>query len=135
MATSLAHSGDAGHGAPPTTSEPAIFTLDVNGLIRNCNKAASQLLGCSSSTLVWKHVSSVLPQLTATSLMQDGHVNPRLRFLARIGHHFQLAIADGKCDSGCIFINDLENAGRHTVQLIICPDGHPTRVENIPQHH
>ena len=114
--------------------EPAVFTLDTNGLIRNCNKAAGQLLGCSSSTLVWQPVSNILPQLTDTALMQDGHINPRLRFLSRIGHRFQLVIPGGKQDLGRIFINDLENAGRHIVRLIVYPDGHPTQAESY-QHH
>jgi hypothetical protein len=138
MATQLKPPATTGHVhtefTEPTTDEPAVFTLDANGLIRNCNKAAGQLLGCSSSLLVWQHVSNILPQLSGTTLMLDGHVNPRLRFLSRIGHHFQLAIPGGKRDSGRIFINDLENAGRHIVRLIVYPDGHPTLTDS-PQHH
>ena len=114
--------------------EPAVFTLDTNGLIRNCNKAAVQLLGCNSSTLVWQPVSNILPQLAETALMQDGHINPRLRFLSRVGHRFQLIISGGKQIMGRIFLNDLENAGRHTVRLIVYPDGHPTLADK-PQHH
>lgn len=127
MATLLKSPND--NGPSPADSEtavpdePAVFTLDANGLIRNCNRAAGQLLGCSSSKLVWQHVSHILPQLSDTSLMQDGHINPRLRFLSRIGHRFQLAIPGGKRKSGRIFINDLENAGRHIVRLIVYPDG------------
>ena len=116
------------------SNEPAVFTLDSNGLIRNCNKAAGQLMGCASSKLVWQPVSNILPQLTGTTLMQDGHINPRLRFLSRIGHRFQLMISGGKQDLGRIYLNDLENAGRHTVRLIVYPDGHPTLAESS-QHH
>jgi PAS domain-containing protein len=114
--------------------EPAVFTLDTNGLIRNCNKAAVQLLGCNSSTLVWQPVSNILPQLAETALMQDGHINPRLRFLSRVGHRFRLVISGGKQIMGRIFLNDLENAGRHTVRLIVYPDGHPT-LADTPHHH
>jgi len=114
--------------------EPAVFTLDTNGLIRNCNKAAGQLLGCTSSTLVWQPVSNILPQLAETALMQDGHINPRLRFLSRVGHRFKLVISGGKQILGRIFLNDLENAGRHTVRLIVYPDGNPT-LADTPQHH
>jgi nitrogen-specific signal transduction histidine kinase len=138
MATLLLPPTETGHAhnefIGPETDEPAVFTLDANGLIRTCNKAAGQLLGCPSSTLVWQHVSNILPQLSGTTLMQDGHINPRLRFLSRIGHRFQLTIPDGKHDSGRIFINDLENSGRHIVRLIVYPDGRPTLGDG-PQPH
>lgn len=104
-------------------AEPAVFMLDANGLIRHCNKAAGLLMGCASSALVWQHVSRIVPQLTENALMQDGHINPRLRFLSRVGHHFQLATPGEKRESGRIFLNDLESAGRHTVRLIVYPDG------------
>lgn len=100
----------------------AVLTLDVNGLIRNCNKAAAKLMKCPTSQLVWQHVSNLLPQLADTELMQNGHINPRLRFLSRIGHRFQLAMPGGGLASGRIFFSDLENAGRHNLRLIICPD-------------
>jgi hypothetical protein len=100
----------------------AVLTLDVNGLIRNCNKAAAKLMKCPTSQLVWQHVSNLLPQLADTELMQNGHINPRLRFLSRVGHRFQLAMPGGGLASGRIFFNDLENAGRHNLRLIICPD-------------
>ncbi len=100
----------------------AVLTLDVNGLIRNCNKEAAKLMKCPTSQLVWQHVSNLLPQLADTELMQDGHINPRLRFLSRIGHRFQLAMPGGGLASGRIFFSDLENAGRHHLRLIICPD-------------
>jgi hypothetical protein len=114
--------------------EPAEFILDTHGIIRHCNKAAGRLLDCSSSKLVWQPVSNILPQLADTALMQDGQINPRLRFLSRIGHRFRLAIPGGKQGFGRIYINDLEYAGRHTVRLIVYPDGQLILSES-PQSH
>jgi hypothetical protein len=105
-----------------TEDERAVLTLDANGLIRNCNKAAAKLMKCPTSRLVWQHVSNFLPQLANTQLMQDGHLNPRLRFLSRVGHRFALAMPNGGQIASRIFFNDLDNAGRHIVCLIICPD-------------
>ena len=105
-----------------TEDDRAVLTLDANGLIRNCNKAAAKLMKCSTSMLVWQHVSNFLPQLMDTQLMQDGHLNPRLRFLSRVGHRFALAMPNGGHIASRIFFNDLENAGRHNLRLIICPD-------------
>lgn len=111
-----------GNRNPFPEDDRAVLTLDVNGLIRNCNKAAAKLMECPTSQLVWQHVSNLLPQLADTELMQNGHINPRLRFLSRVGHRFQLAMPGGGHASGRIFFNDLENAGRHNLRLIICPD-------------
>ena len=127
LETPLARSSEA-------EEEPAVLTVDVNGLIRNCNKAAGKLMGCASSRLVWQHVSSVLPLLSETALMQNGHINPRLRFLSRIGHHFQLAMPSGRNESGQIFFNDLESAGRHIVRLIIYPDARPILADTAKRH-
>lgn len=105
--------------------ERAVLTVDINGLIRSCNKAAAKLMECPTSLLVWQHVSNILPQLGDIQLMQGGHVNPRLRFLSRVGHRFELAMPGGRYMSSRIFFNDLENSGRHNVRLIIClDDGH-----------
>lgn len=128
MATLLKTTSSGGHSHDDTHAvmaedEAVVLTVDTNGLIRNCNKAAGKLMGCASSMLVWQPVSNVLPQLAGTSLMQGDHINPRLRFLSRVGHRFELAMPGGGHDSGRIFFNDLENAGRHIVRLIICPDG------------
>ena len=100
----------------------AVLILDVNGLIRTCNKAAAKLMECSTSKLVWQHVSNFLPQLAGIQLIQDDHLNPRLRFLSRVGHRFALEKPNGGHMVSKVFFNDLDNAGRHSVRLIICPD-------------
>jgi hypothetical protein len=115
-------------------NEPAVLTVDANGLIRNCNKAAGKIMGCECSKLVWQHVSNVLPQLSETELMQGDHINPRLRFLSRVGHRFQLAIPGGRQECGRIFFNDLENAGRHIIRLIIYPEGQHEFPESAARH-
>jgi hypothetical protein len=102
--------------------ERAVLTLDVNGLIRSCNKAAARLMECPISLLVWQHVSNILPQLADVQLILDGHINPRLRFLSRVGHRFELAMPGGRYMSSRIFFNELESSGRHNVRLIICLD-------------
>ncbi|HSI21639.1 MAG TPA: hypothetical protein VK959_01335 [Methylophilaceae bacterium] len=129
MATSLNTStepvSEFGNPTAFQEEERAVLNLDVDGLIRSCNKAAAKLMECPTSLLVWQHVSNILPQLAGTKLMQDGHVNPRLRFLSRVGHRFELAMPGGRYMSSRIFFNDLENSGRHNVRLIIClDDGH-----------
>lgn len=109
------------------SQEQAMLAVDENGMIRQCNGAASKLLGCPVSKLVWRHISSLLPQLAHMALTKNGQINPRLRFLARIGHSFQLIASDGMMRSVQIFISDLENYNGHFMRLIICPGHASTR--------
>lgn len=98
-----------------------VLTLNDNGWISSCNKAAGKLLGCATSQLNWQHISMFLPQLAQTSLMLDGKINPRLRFLSRIGHRFEVVSPSGTHFFSRLFFNDLEKPGRHSLCLIIRP--------------
>jgi hypothetical protein len=63
----------------------------------------------------------LLPQLGEIKLMCGKQINPRLRFLFRIGHQFQLVSFSGKYLEGTLFINDMENRGRHYLRTMIFP--------------
>lgn len=99
----------------------AVLTLYDNGTIRECNKAAAELLDCTPSHLTWQHISTVLPQLAETSLMQGKSINPNLRFLSHIGYSFEMIGLSGVHFSCAIFFNEVENFGRHCLRLIIRP--------------
>jgi hypothetical protein len=101
--------------------ETAILTLYDNGTIRECNKVAAELLDCAPSNLTWQHISTVLPQLAETSLMQGKSVNPNLRFLSHIGYSFEMISLSGVHFFCAIFFNEVENFGRHCLRLIIRP--------------
>lgn len=98
-----------------------MLTLSDNGWIRSCNKAAGKLLGCASSELLWQHISMLLPQLAETPLMQKGQINPRLRFLSRIGHRFEVVAPSGTRIFSKLFFTDVEYPERHNLCLIIRP--------------
>jgi hypothetical protein len=71
------------------------------------------------SEMVWHHVSMVLPQLTDLSLMRNGQVDPRLRFLSHIGRPFAAATRDGRNFACELFFNVLDGSGRGRVSLIV----------------
>jgi predicted glutamine amidotransferase len=68
--------------------QTAELMLYHNGTIRECNQAAAELLDCSPSKLIWQHISTIMPQLGETTLMQGERVSPNLRFLSHIGYGF-----------------------------------------------
>lgn len=99
----------------------AVVMLNDRGLIRDCNRACETLFGCPASRLLWRHVSVLLPQLAGIELMQCGCINPRLRFLSHIGYLFEVVGLGGVHIACKLFLNDVENAGRHYLRLIIRP--------------
>ena len=99
----------------------AILILTDNGLIQHCNQRVGELLGRQPSSLIWEPVSAVLPQLAEMTLISNDQINPRLRFLARIGHRFEVVGSHGihlKCE---LFFIHKEYRGHHYLQVIIRP--------------
>lgn len=111
----------AGDYACQSEKATAVLTLDDNGTIRECNKAAAKLLDCEASKLTWHHISAIFPQLAETALMQSGIINPNLRFLSRIGYQFELVGLSGVHIACALFFNEVEDFGRHCLRLIIRP--------------
>lgn len=99
----------------------AVLTVYCNGTIRECNKAAATLLDCVPNKLTWQHISTIMPELAETSLMQGEQVNPNLRFLSHIGYGFEVIGLSGVHFACALFFNEVENFGRHCLRLIIRP--------------
>ncbi len=99
----------------------AVLTLYDNGTICECNKAAGELLDCAPSKLTWRHISTFLPQLAETALMQGEKINPNLRFLSHIGYSFEMIGFSGAHFACAVFFNEVESFGRHCLRLIIRP--------------
>lgn len=99
----------------------AMLMLNDKGMIRDCNEAAGRLFGCQPSQLVWQHISMLLPQLAETVLMQGEQINPRLRFLSRIGHRFEVATSGSAGFASELFFHSVESSGRHLLRVLIRP--------------
>ncbi len=103
----------------------AVLTLYDNGMIRDCNMASAILLGCESRNLIWQHISTFLPQLGGVELVDGERVNPTLRFLSRVGHHFEVVASDGAHFLSAVFFNDVQDFGRHCLRVIFKPITQP----------
>jgi hypothetical protein len=101
--------------------ETAVLMLYDNGTIRECNHAAAELLDCLPSKLTWQHISTIMPQLGETTLMQGERINPNLRFLSHIGYGFEVIGLSGVHLVCALFFNEVEGFGRHCLRLIIRP--------------
>lgn len=101
--------------------QTAVLMLYDNGTIRECNQAAAELLDCVPSKLTWQHISTIMPQLGETTLMQGERIDPNLRFLSHIGYGFEVVGLSGVHFFCTLFFNEVENFGRHCLRLIIRP--------------
>ena len=97
----------------------AELTLNDNGIIRDCNEAIERISGYSLEQLLWQHVSVLLPQLAGLELMRGGEINRRLRFLAHIGHCFEMSGMNGENLAVRICLNHVETKGRHFLRITI----------------
>lgn len=111
----------AAKGSVGVEETMAVVTLTDRGVIRECSQAVYKLFGCRPSKLVWKHVSLLLPELAEVTLMSGGEINPRLRFLSRIGYRFEVAIPGSASSAGKLFFNSIESSGLGFLRIIICP--------------
>ncbi|CAG0961988.1 hypothetical protein MTYP_00781 [Methylophilaceae bacterium] len=108
-------------GIKPTQPEAqvAILWLDDNGFVRDCNMTAIKLLGCHPADKTLRHISTFLPQLRNMELLQDSHLNPYLRYVAHVGHQFEVLTASGARLCGELFFSEVERPAPHALRLII----------------
>lgn len=101
--------------------EAAVLTFYDNGMIRDCNQAAGELLDCSTSELTGQPISRLFPELKKIMLVHGKRANSCLCFLSSIGHHFDVMSMSGTHFESELFFNDMEYLGRHYLSTIINP--------------
>ena len=98
-----------------------VLTLHYNGMITECNKAGSRLLGCLPSELIWQHISRLLPQLKDIALMQGTNLNPYLHFLTRVGYQFEVISLRGMRMLARVFFCEVGSMDHRFLRVIVCP--------------
>lgn len=101
--------------------ETPAMMLNYSGIITDCNWACARLLGYPQTQVIQQHISKFLPQIQETVLFKDHHLNPHLRFLSRIGHHFQAVRCNGAFFASQIFFVELGNTCESFIRVIIRP--------------
>lgn len=101
--------------------DPPALQLDERGMIQDCNKAFEKLFGFRRSNLVWRHVSSLFPQLVDIELVRSGQINQFLNYLCHCGHPFQMQCQDGETVLSSLNIFRIESNGRNSLRMIVRP--------------
>ena len=98
-----------------------VLSLHYNGMITECNKAGSKLLGCLPSELIWQPISRLLPQLKNIALMEGSNLNPYLHFLSRVGYKFDVISLKGLRLIARVFFCEIGSMEHRFLRIIICP--------------
>lgn len=102
-------------------NDVVVLKIDERGMVRDCSGSCETLFKCCRSELVGMHVSLLLPQLAEIPLMHNGEPCPRLRFLSRLGRHFEAVTLDGEHFDSQLFLIHLDGAGQGGLSLIVRP--------------
>ncbi len=97
----------------------AVMIVSEQGLIYDCSEKGASLLGWMQHDLIGRSVAEVIPKLASVTLLKQGRANAYLRFLSRIGHHFELIGKNSRRATGEIFFSDVQQDGVHYLLLTI----------------
>lgn len=100
----------------PRHTELVVLSLDDQGVIHDCSAACHKVFGFLAVELVGCHVSTLLPQLPAAELVQDGRIDARLAYLCHCGFLFQARHRNGHRFGIELFINRLDH---HNVAVLV----------------
>jgi PAS domain S-box-containing protein len=96
---------------------PTLF-LDNQGVISDCSDTCENAFGYPRHELRGNHISMLLPGLEGITLIRNGQVNQRLRFICHCSASFIARHRDGSCFSSEVFINHLNN-GSPSLKVIV----------------
>lgn len=119
--TAASYKAERRAGQYTEACDPPALQLDERGMIQDCNKTFEKLFGFRRSSLVWRHVSSLFPQLVEIELVRSGQINQFLNYLCRCGHTFQMQGCDGKIIMSSLNIFRIESKGRNSLRMIVRP--------------
>jgi PAS domain S-box-containing protein len=95
------------------------FLMNVQGIIRSCNKSAERRFGYPQSDLLWQHISCLFPQFADVELVMQNHLNPLLNYLCRCDHIFEAINKKGEIISCNLTFFSIEREGMHLLRLVV----------------
>lgn len=101
----------------------ASVVIDENGLIESIDAAGPNFLGSASIFLKARHISILIPEFNQFTLLRNDEINPRLKFLTRIGKSFQVNKFNGGCMLCRMCVHLVERSGMHLVRIMLRPSG------------
>lgn len=97
----------------------AILWLDADGYINDCNLTAVKVLGCPAESGEPLHVTALLPQLKEMKLNEGCHLNSHLRYIAHLGHRFEVFSVRGTRYEAELFFSEVDQPAPYAFRLIL----------------
>lgn len=98
--------------------------VDLLGCILDSDDNAHKFFGYHPRELKGRHISSLIPSLTETNLVDSNGINPRLAYRSRCAVPFQIVDHDGHRSLCDLFINRVKLASGPALSLICVPLQH-----------
>lgn len=98
--------------------------VDLLGCILDSDDNAHKFFGYRQRELKGRHISSLIPSLAETSLVEGNRINPRLAYRSRCAVPFQIVDHDGHRSLCDLFINRVRLASGPALSLICVPLQH-----------
>lgn len=95
------------------------FLMNVQGIIRSCNKSAERRFGYPQSELLWRHISCLFPQFADVELVMQDHLNPLLNYLCRCDHVFDVIDKNGETVGCNLTFFSVEREGMQLLRLVV----------------
>ena len=98
-----------------------LLSLDVDGLIQECDKSVETLFGYRQHELVLHHISCLFPKLKEVALMQGNRLNPLFNYICHCDHVFAAIKRQGGIINCKLNFFLVENKGKLNLRLIVRP--------------
>ena len=98
--------------------------VDLLGCILDSDDNAHKFFGYRQRELKGRHISSLIPSLAETNLVDSNGINPRLAYRSRCAVPFQIVDHDGHRSLCDLFINRVKLASGPALSLICVPLQH-----------
>ena len=109
-----------------TYSIPLTLVVSEDGIIIESDECAGKFPDCFNSNKDNNHISRLVPFLTKVDLLEkeNERVNPYLRFLSRIGHHFEVTGSNDTTFFAELYFSDIIYHKRHLIMIMLYPIRH-----------
>jgi PAS domain S-box-containing protein len=98
--------------------------VDLLGCILDSDDNAHRFFGYRQREMKGRHISSLIPSLAETQLVEGNCINPRLAYRSRCAVPFQIVDHDGRRTLCDLFINRVRLASGPALALICVPLQH-----------
>lgn len=113
--------GRAISGTAHDSERQAALLVDGRGLIQACGGNCKSVLGYRRGELLFRHISTLVPQFAAVPLFVNGQLNALVGFLGHCDLPFVIRHRDGHTFSSRLSFMQPHHIGPSRIRVLIAP--------------